>query len=313
MQSFDIVTIRLFLAIAEAGSIAGAARREHIAASAVSRRIHDLELALGAPLLERRPRGVVLTPAGEVFAAHGRRLLAQVRELDAALKHFAEGGRGRVRIAAVTSAIVGRLADLLKEASERWPEVVLELVELYSAEAVAAVREGDCELGVVADSEDLAGLSVTDFCADPVWVVAARDHPLFAGRAAGQPVAFAAALDHPVISLHQGGVIDEMLHQAAEALGKPLEPSLRVSRFDSLRRLVEAGLGVGFLRENSVKPYLTALAIEGAPLAEAWARSRLKIVTREAVPLAPAARTLLDFLKKETGGVEEGCPSPSSG
>lgn len=304
MQSFDIVTIRLFLAIAEAGSIAGAARREHIAASAVSRRIHDLELTLGAPLLERRPRGVVLTPAGEVFAQHGRRLLTQVRDLDAALKHFAEGQRGRVRIAAVTSAIVGRLADLLKDASERWPEIALELVELYSAEAVAAVKEGDCDLGVVADSEDLAGLAVTDFCADPVWVIAARGHPLFSGRAVGEAVAFTAALDHPVISLHQGGVIDEMLHQAAESLGKPLEPSLRISRFDSLRRLVESGLGVGFLRESSVKPYLTALAIEGAPLAESWARSRLKIVTRQAAPLAPAARTLLDFLERETAGLE---------
>ena len=304
MQSFDIVTIRLFLAIAEAGSIAGAARREHIAASAVSRRIQDLELTLGAPLLERRPRGVVLTPAGEVFAEHGRRLLTQVRDLDAALKHFAEGDRGRVRIAAVTSAIVGRLADLLKDASERWPDIGLELVELYSAEAVAAVRDGDCDLGIVADSEDLAGLTVADFCADPVWVVAARDHPLFAGRAADAPIAFAAALDHPVISLHQGGVLDEMLQQAAESIGKPLEPSLRVARFDSLRRLVEAGLGVGFLRESSVKPYLTALAIEGAPLGETWARSRLKIVIREAAPLAPAARTLLDFLDAETATLD---------
>ncbi|MDJ0934551.1 MAG: LysR substrate-binding domain-containing protein [Kiloniellales bacterium] len=304
MQSFDIVTIRLFLAIAEAGSIAGAARREHIAASAVSRRIQDLELMLGAPLLERRPRGVVLTPAGEVFAKHGRRLLTQVRDLDAALKHFAEGDRGRVRIAAVTSAIVGRLADLLKDASERWPDIGLELVELYSAEAVAAIRDGDCDLGIVADSEDLAGLAVADFCADPVWVVGARDHPLFAGRAADAPVAFAATLDHPVISLHQGGVLDEMLQQAAESIGKPLEPSLRVTRFDSLRRLVEAGLGVGFLRESSVKPYLTALAIEGAPLGETWARSRLKIVTREAAPLAPAARTLLDFLEAETAALD---------
>ena len=107
-----------------------------------------------------------------------------------------------------------------------------------------------------------------------------------------------------MISLHQGGVLDEMLQQAAESIGKPLEPSLRVTRFDSLRRLVEAGLGVGFLRESSVKPYLTALAIDGAPLGETWARSRLKIVTREAAPLAPAARTLLDFLVAETSALD---------
>ena len=169
---------------------------------------------------------------------------------------------------------------------------------------MAAVKDGDCDLGVVADSEDLAGLAVADFCADPVWVAAARGHPLFAGRDAGDPVAFAAALDYPVISLHQGGVLDEMLHQAAEVIGKPLEPSLRVTRFDSLRRLVEAGLGVGFLRESSIKPYLATLAIEGAPLGETWARSRLKIITRDAAPLAPAAEAMLDFLKAETSRLD---------
>lgn len=300
MQNIDIVTIRLFLAIAEAGSIAGAARSQHIAASAVSRRIQELELAVGAPLLDRQPRGVVLTPAGRVLAEHGRSLLHQVRDLEAALKHFAEGSRGRVRIAAVTSAIVGRLADLLKDFSERWPEITLELIELYSAEAMAAVRDGDCEVAIVAGSEKPADLEAADFCADPVWVIAARGHPLFAGRAPQTAVAFADALKHPVISLHQGGALDDLLHQAAEAMGRPLEPSLRVTRFDSLRRLVEADLGVGFLRESSVRPYLTALAIEGAPLAEDWARSRLKIVTRAAESLAPAARRLLDFLKSET-------------
>ena len=56
MQSFDIVTLRVFLAIARAGSIGAAARREHIAASAVSRRISDLEHDLGVTLMRRHAR-----------------------------------------------------------------------------------------------------------------------------------------------------------------------------------------------------------------------------------------------------------------
>ncbi len=77
MQNFNIVTIRIFLAVAREGSIGAAARREHIAASAVSRRISDLEQNLNVALIHRTPSGVSLTPAGEAFTRHCEGILEQ--------------------------------------------------------------------------------------------------------------------------------------------------------------------------------------------------------------------------------------------
>lgn len=300
MPNYDIVTIQLFVAAARAGSIAGAARQHHIAASAVSHRIHELELATGTKLLNRLPRGVGLTEAGRVFLEHATRILDELRDLDRDLKQFAEGGRGAVRVAAATTAITSRLSDILKDFIDRNPDITVDLIELYSNEAVDALRAGECEIALVTDLCDMTGLESCRFGGDPVWVIGPSEHPLFAKRDADGAIAFADAMQYEVISLHQGGALDELVLAAAEKLGSPIKRALRVSRNDSLRRLVEAGLGIGFLRESNAKPYLGTFAIEGAPLSDAWAKRELKIAWLEGVALAPAAQRFLDFLRKET-------------
>jgi len=300
MQPYDIVTIQLFVAVARAGSIAGAARQQHIAASAVSHRIHELELATGTKLLNRLPRGVELTAAGRVFMEHGVKVLDELRALDNNLKQFAEGGRGTVRVAAATTAITSRLSDILKDFVDRHPDIAVDLIELYSNEAADALRHGECEVALLTDLCDLTGLDACHFSSDSVWVIGPSEHPLFEKRDKNGAIAFADAMQYEVISLHQGGALDELVLRAAEALGQPVKRALRVSRNDSLRRLVEAGLGIGFLRESNARPYLTAFALEGAPLSDDWAQRELKIAWRKGVPLDTAAQRFLDFLKKET-------------
>lgn len=302
MLPYDIVTIQLFVAVAKTGSIAGAARQQHIAASAVSHRIHELELATGTKLLNRQPRGVELTAAGRVFMERGTRILNELRDLDKDLKQFAEGARGMVRVAAVTTAITSRLSDILKSFGEHNPDISVDLIELYSNEALEALRNGECDIALVTDMRDLTGLDSCHFSTDPVWVIGPSGHPLFEKRGKDGGISFADAMQYEVISLHQGGALDDLVLAAAQKLGSPIKRALRVSRNDSLRRLVEAGLGIGFLRESNAKPFLTAFAIEGAPLSDDWAKRTLKVVWQRGVPLEPAARRFLDFLKKETAG-----------
>jgi len=300
MQPYDIVTIRLFVAVAKAGSIAGAARQQHIAASAVSHRIHELELATGTKLLNRLPRGVELTAAGRVFMERGICILDELRDLDNDLKQFAEGGRGIVRVAAATTAITSRLSDILKDFIDGNPDITVDLIELYSNEAADALRQGECEIALVTDMCDLAGLQTCHFSSDAVWVIGPSEHPLFKKRDAQGAISFADAMQYEVISLHQGGALDELVLAAAKKLGSPLKRALRVSRNDSLRRLVEAGLGIGFLRESNARPYLSGFALEGAPLSDKWAKRELKIAWLKGATLDPATKRFRDFLSQKT-------------
>lgn len=95
LRQVDFFTLRLFLSAVEEGQIGRAALRENIAPSAATKRIQELEDVVGLRLLERTPKGVILSPAGEVLVRHIRQIFTNVDELRAELSAFSEGVRER--------------------------------------------------------------------------------------------------------------------------------------------------------------------------------------------------------------------------
>ncbi len=82
----SLAQIEYFVAVAEEGTVHGAARRLHISQPPLTRHVRALEDELGAPLFERTPRGMRLLPAGEVFLAHARRVLTTIDDAAAAVR-----------------------------------------------------------------------------------------------------------------------------------------------------------------------------------------------------------------------------------
>ena len=110
-RRIDLTSLHLFVALCELGSIGKAAAREFIAASAVSKRLSDLELTLDTPLLYRHTRGVDLTPAGESLLHHARWVLFSLEKMQGELSEYSEGVRGHVRVHASISAVVQFLPE----------------------------------------------------------------------------------------------------------------------------------------------------------------------------------------------------------
>ena len=110
-RRIDLTSLQLFVAVCELGSIGRAAEREFIAASAVSKRLSDLEATLDTPLLYRHTRGVDLTPAGESLLHHARSVLFSLEKMQGELSEYADGVRGHVRVHANISAIVQFLPE----------------------------------------------------------------------------------------------------------------------------------------------------------------------------------------------------------
>ena len=96
-RRIDLTSLQLFVAVCELGSIGRAAEREFIAASAISKRLSDLEATLGTTLLYRHARGVDLTPAGESLLHHARSVLYSLEKMQGELSEYADGVRGHVR------------------------------------------------------------------------------------------------------------------------------------------------------------------------------------------------------------------------
>lgn len=137
--------IPLFLSIARAGSLAGAARTLDLNAATVYRRLNALEEDLAARLFERERSGYVLTPVGEAMLAHAERVETAMLSLERAVVGQDQQPEGEVRVTAPES-LLGLLAPLFSDFRERWPRIELQLTfsdrffDLSRREADVAVR-----------------------------------------------------------------------------------------------------------------------------------------------------------------------------
>src|SRR5262249_45732884 len=133
-RPLDPVSLQLFVAVCEEGSIARAAERESLVASALSKRVAALETEVGLPLLVRRRQGVEPTPAGQALLARAREVLASLDQLRIELGAFGEGVQGSVRVFASPSALTERLPEDIAAFLDRHPGIRVGLDERNSPE-----------------------------------------------------------------------------------------------------------------------------------------------------------------------------------
>ncbi len=183
--------LKVFLAVAEAGSLAGAGRRLHLSQATVWRRVQGLELALNTTLFERRAMGYVLTPAGTVLL---RRLGGLHGKMEAAchgLSNEIDAADGEVRVTAPEFAglmIVGGL----KELGRRHPRLV---VELLTRSPIAALMARDVDIALRIEPMPAGTFALEDIYQIPFSLYAA---PAYIERF-GQPVAMDTLEGHRLI------------------------------------------------------------------------------------------------------------------
>lgn len=284
-MKYDIQTLRIFLAVAREGSIARAAIKEHTVASAVSKRISDLESKIGAPLLYRHRRGVNLTLAGSELQVHASRVMAELAHLDGALSNYANGVKGQVRLVANTSAIVQFLPQDLSSFLKLHPTVKIDLEEHTSIAVHKMLVDGAADLGIMVPQRPLDGLHACLYRADQLMVLMQPDHPLAGQRS----LRFADTLEYDYVGLPRGTSLCNAMVAAAEELGLSLRLRIQATSFDGLRRMAALGLGIGILPRGSVEPFLQTEGLTALPLDETWARRELMLVSKghDILPILP--------------------------
>lgn len=296
MRRFDFVTLKLFISVADEGRLTAAAEREHLALAAVSKRISDLEALVGTTLLYRRPRGVELTPAGQAFLHHARRILDNIERLHAELSEYGEGVRGHVRIHSNTSAIIAFLPQDLSAFSRLYPEIKIDLQERVSSEIIAAVRDGLTDIGIFAGHVPAPDLQQLSYRHDRLVLMTPIDHPL----AERESIAFNEALTFDFIGLQQDASLQSLLNEQANLAGKALRMRIQVRSFDAICRMIHHGMGVGVLPEQTIYRDLGDLQLKSIPLSDPWAQRELVIGMRRYASLHVTARHLVDHLTQKT-------------
>jgi DNA-binding transcriptional LysR family regulator len=140
--------LRAFVAVAEAGTVSGAARELYVTQSAVTRRLQRLETSMGASLLDRRTRPVSLTGPGQVVLERCRRLLNDFREVRAA------AANGHLPMEEVKIGVAHALTELtltepIEEVRRKFPKVALRLFTGWSYDLLERIRSGALDAAVI--------------------------------------------------------------------------------------------------------------------------------------------------------------------
>ncbi len=300
---FDLTDLRLFLAVAEAGSITHGAAEAGLSLPAASERLRDMEADGEVKLLERGRRGVQLTEAGAALAHHARLILHQMVQMRGELGEHARGLRTTIRLAANTVALSEFLPARLGPWMARNPRIDIELKERQSVEIARTIAAGFAEIGILSAAVETPGLDLRPFAVDRLVVILPRDHPLADQKRTG----LAEVLHAHFIGLAGGALQDHIEAQAARTGGK-LKVRVRVRTFEGICHMVAEGAGLGIVPETAARRYDQNPGLAILRLNEDWATRQLSLCIRTAEDLSTPARALVEHLapaSREDGKVPQ--------
>lgn len=291
----DFKDLELFIHIAEAPSLTQGAKRAFISPAAASVRIKALEAQLNTHLLYRDSRGVELTESGARLLKHARLVMRQMGYLKTEFAEFGAESSGHIRIFANTTAVTEFLPELLAGFLAKNPGVTVDLQERPSKEIVRGVVEGSTDLGIIAGPVASEDLEVIHFSTDRLVLVVPVGHKLDLPT----PQKLISTMSYSHVGLQEGSTLQEFMRDQVEKLGKKLSWRIQVSSFESICRMVEAGVGIGIIPESSALRHKKTMQISVVQLDEPWAVRERSILVRELDALPGCVRGLIRLLKPD--------------
>jgi len=284
-HKIELRHFRYFAILAEELHFGRAARRLGIAQPPLSQQIRRLEELVGARLLDRTSRRVQLTDAGRVLQVEAARVLAGADSAVESARRAARGEAGSLRVAFAATVMFLALPRIIREFRDRFPRVHLDLREMPTGTQLAALLEGDIDLGFVREPEPDAALDIVTVMREPLRIAIHQGHPLAARRRVSVrdlarepfvlfPPDLAPGLHRQVMTIcREAGFAPEVVEESREL-------------YTSVS-LVEAGIGVSILPASVEKlgwKNVRYLPIPGPAgetrIAAAWRKDRDRPVLR---------------------------------
>jgi DNA-binding transcriptional LysR family regulator len=270
----NVNRLRILREVAAKGSFSAAAQSLSYTQSAISQQIAALEAEVGTLLIERRPRGLRLTPAGAALVEHADAIMVRLESAEAELASIAGVGGGRLRMASFPTAGATLMPLAVAAFSKRHPGVELTLAEDEPEQIAPRLRDGEFDVALLFRFPGVGaafdGLQTTDLLEDPLFLALPGEHRLagkrtlrlgdLAGEAWVQTSADSPCARHVVRSCHGAGFEPRVSFESDDYL--------------TVQGLVAAGVGVALI------PRLALSSV------------RDDIVVRELSPSSPVRRVL---------------------
>lgn len=292
-RSPNLDQLRAFVAVVEAGSFSGAARRLGRAQSVVSYAVASLEAQLGMPLFERGRRRPQLTAAGEVVLADARRLDMLMGQLQAKTAGLRGGVEAELSLAVDVMFPLPKLIEGMQAFAEAFPTVALNLAIEALGGVMKLVLDGGCALGISGPIPNWPdAIDATSMGAIELLTVAAPVHPL---GLRDLPIPLSEAREHTQIVLTDRSKVTD-----GQSFGIHATRTWKVADLGAKHRLLLAGLGWGSMPMHLIEDDLQSGRLVPVQLADRRTfRYGLSLIRRADRASGPAAQWLIDYLSRQ--------------
>ncbi|WP_026361236.1 LysR family transcriptional regulator [Amycolatopsis nigrescens] len=292
--------LRVFLAVCKLGNLSAVARDLSCSQSAVSQHVKRLEAEIGLSLVERRPRGVILTDAGRLLRDAVRAGLGQIDTAVRQTRDLAEGSAGEVRVTTGATTVRHFMTGGIHTFRQRYPRVRLEFrTRVSSRDCLAAITADEADLAFVTIGAPVPGVEVRQVVELPWSLAVPADDPL----AGATHLELAGLEGIPHIRLPENSTARKQLDTRLAEHGITAPTAASAADWDTVVLLVELGVGRAVVPTmpgwNPARhPDLRLVPIPALrPLAAGWAYRRWDA-------LSPQARTFADTITADLGGAD---------
>jgi DNA-binding transcriptional LysR family regulator len=304
----NVGRLNILREVAYRGSISAAAEALSYTQSAISQQIATLEAETGLTLLERHPRGVTLTAAGQTLVGHAEGILARLDAAEASLSAIAGLRGGRLRMASFPTAGATLMPLAIATFRSSYPDVELTLAEGEPETIVPRLRGGELDLALLYEFPGEASLqgdlSAVELLEDPMRLALPREHRLagrervrledLAGEAWVQTSRASPCARHVIRSCHSAGFEPQVSFESDD--------------YQTVQGLVAAGVGVALIPELALSVVREDIAIRS--LAPSSPVRRVIAATPAGARLVPAAPAMLGMLEHATTRLTNSVPPP---
>ena len=287
----ELYPLRVFLTVATERSFSRAAEKLHRTQPAISLALQRLETELGERLIDRSAKELALTDAGRTVIEYARRFDNLSGELHLALAELRDNSAGRLSIGANESTTLYLLRHI-ERYRELFPKVKVEVRRSLSSRIPSEIVDGNLELGVISyDPHDDRLVAKVIFIDALAFVVSPRHALAQKKQIALRELGGETFIAHNVVSPYREAVIQQFQKQ-----GVPLNMPVEMPTVETIRRLVQADMGVAFLPMMCVQQDIEAGTLVTVKVKEMQMERKIYLLRPSRRGLSYAAGAFLELL-----------------
>lgn len=296
MINVTIKHLRAFVELASCQSYATASKRLNLSQPAISICIKNLESQVGGNLFSRSTRVVELTPEGVLFFPKAKKLLNDWHDTFEEVHQLFALKQGRLTIAAMPSFAASELPNALKSFSRQYPRIRIDVIDVVMESVVSAVTNGEADLGIVFEPDNLAELRFETLLKNKFIVVVSQGHELTTRVKAD----FMTIAEYSIVMMNRGSSIRQWLDDAFSDAGKTPHISAEAWQLDTLGEMVKADLGIAIVPELC-RPQMQSKELTCLPLEADSFSKNVGVLYKQKSGLSVPASEFLNLLVKRFG------------